>query len=98
MKKVIFVLVLVLGFTIIFSNYSNAQTTEVKTKTNTSHKGKTTAIGAGVGAATGAVVSRKKGKGALIGGAVGAGAGYLYGRHRDKKRPKTVTKTKTITQ
>ena len=32
-------------------------------------------IGAGVGAATGAIVSKKKGEGAIIGGLVGAGVG-----------------------
>jgi Na+-translocating ferredoxin:NAD+ oxidoreductase RnfG subunit len=32
-------------------------------------------IGAGVGAATGAIVSKKKGQGAIIGGLVGAGVG-----------------------
>lgn len=32
-------------------------------------------IGAGVGAATGAIVSKKKGEGAIIGGIVGAGVG-----------------------
>ena len=75
----------------------SAQTT-VKKKTSTSTKKKTTLIGAGAGAATGAIVSNKKGKGAIIGGAVGAGAGYLYGRHRDKKHPKKVVKTKTTVQ
>jgi hypothetical protein len=98
MKKIIFILAIIFSLTVLSSNLLYAQTTEVKTKTNTSHKGKNAAIGAGIGAATGAVVSNKKGKGALIGGAVGAGAGYLYGRHKDKKHPKTVTKTKTITQ
>ncbi len=65
-----------------------------------SHKKKGTLIGAGAGAATGAVISKNRSKGAVIGGAVGAGAGYLHGRHKDKKDPtrKTVTKTKTVTQ
>jgi hypothetical protein len=98
MKKIIFVLSLMFALIVFTSNYVMAQETTVKSKTNTSHKGKSAAIGAGVGAATGAVVGRKKGKSALIGGAVGAGAGYLYGRHRDKTHPKTVTKTKTTTQ
>jgi hypothetical protein len=97
MKKIIFVLGLILAMLIVVPDYTFSQTT-VKKKVNTSHKGKHAAIGAGVGAATGAIVSKKKGKGALIGGAVGAGAGYLYGRHRDKKHPKTVVKTKTTTQ
>lgn len=46
---------------------------------------KGTVIGAGSGAAVGAIVSKKKGKGAIIGGAVGAGAGYIIGRSKDKK-------------
>ena len=62
MRKVIFLLIVLLSFTILTSNSLKAQTTEVKTKTNASHKGKNAAIGAGVGAATGAVVSHKKGK------------------------------------
>jgi YMGG-like Gly-zipper len=98
MKKMIVLLTLVFGLTILCSTYVNAQTTEVKTKTNTSHKGKSAAIGAGIGAATGAIVSHKKAKGAVIGAAAGAGAGYLYGKHRDKTHPKKVTKTKTVTQ
>jgi uncharacterized protein YqgC (DUF456 family) len=98
MKKIIFLLGLIIALMVIMPADTIAQTTTVKSKTNTSHKGKSAAIGAGVGAVTGAVVSKKKGKGALIGGAVGAGAGYLYGRHRDKKHPKTVKKTKVITQ
>jgi hypothetical protein len=97
MKKIIFLLSMAFSLMILSPDSIVAQTT-VKKKTNTSHKGKTTAIGAGVGAATGAIVSKKKGKGAIIGGAVGAGAGYLYGKHRDKKHPKTVTKTKTTVQ
>jgi outer membrane lipoprotein SlyB len=44
-------------------------------------------IGAGVGAATGAIISKdgSRVKGAVIGGALGAGAGYIYGKHREKK-------------
>jgi len=50
-----------------------------------SHRKKDAVIGAGAGAATGAIVSHDKSKGAIIGGVVGAGAGYLHGRHKDKK-------------
>jgi uncharacterized protein YcfJ len=57
-----------------------------------------TLIGAGAGAVTGAVISKKKGKGAIIGGVVGATGGYLLGRHKDKKHPVTGTKTKIKTQ
>lgn len=65
-----------------------------------SHKKKGALIGAGAGAATGAVISKDKSKGAIIGGTVGAGAGYIHGSHKDKQDPtrKTVTKTKTVTQ
>jgi hypothetical protein len=52
----------------------------------TNKKKKNTLIGAGVGAATGAAVSKNhRVKGAVVGGAVGAGAGYMWGRHRQKK-------------
>ena len=40
------------------------------------------AIGAGTGAAVGAVTGGSVVGGALLGGAVGAGAGYLYDRER----------------
>ena len=94
MKKLFLILLMALGANILAPFFATAQTTEVKTKTNSSRKKKSTIIGAGSGAATGAIVSRKKGKGALIGGAIGAGGGYMYGRHRDKKHPRTVKKTK----
>ena len=42
-------------------------------------------IGAGVGAVTGAVVSKKKGQGAIVGGVLGAGAGAGVGAVIDKK-------------
>jgi hypothetical protein len=94
MKKILFVLTLAFGLTIVSTGFNETQA-QTKTKTVTSHKKKSALIGAGVGAATGAVVSKKRAKGAVIGGAVGAGAGYLYGKHRDKKHPmrKTITKT-----
>ena len=53
----------------------------VKTRKKWSGAAKGAVIGAGVGAITGAVVSKKKGEGALIGGlagaAVGAGTGAI---------------------
>ena len=67
---------------------------EEKTKKGWSRKAKGAVIGAGAGAATGAIISNNKSKGAIIGGAVGAGAGYLYGRHKDKKNPTTEYKYK----
>jgi uncharacterized membrane protein len=94
MKRIIFVLSLAFALTTVSAGLNEIQA-QTKTKTITSHKKKSTLIGAGVGAVTGAAVSKKRGKGALIGGAVGAGTGYLYGKHRDKTHPmrKTVTKS-----
>lgn len=51
---------------------------EEKKKLNEVAKG--AIIGAGVGAVTGAIVSKKKGKGAIIGGVLGAGAGAAAGK------------------
>ncbi len=54
--------------------------------------GQSAALGAGIGAATGAVVgnqSGRAGEGALLGGAAGLGTGYLLGRekqHRERAR------------
>jgi hypothetical protein len=78
MKKAMYVLSLAFGLTVVSANFSEA-------KAQWSHTKKNTVIGAGAGAAAGAIVSHKKAKGALIGGAIGAGAGYIHGRHKDKK-------------
>ncbi len=43
-------------------------------------------IGAGVGAVTGAVISKKKGEGAVIGGLAGAGVGAGVGAVLDDKK------------
>ena len=43
-------------------------------------------IGAGVGAATGAIISKKKGQGAIIGGLAGAGVGAGTGAIIDSKK------------
>ncbi|MEN9909258.1 MAG: hypothetical protein RLZZ540_2407 [Bacteroidota bacterium] len=43
-------------------------------------------IGAGVGAVTGAVISKKKGEGAIIGGLAGAGVGAGTGAIIDSKK------------
>lgn len=97
MKKFFYVAAMALGLNLASGSLLKAQAQTVKheTKKGWSKKKKGAVIGAGVGAATGAIVSKKKGKGAIVGGAVGAGAGYLYGRHKDKKHPsrKTVYKT-----
>lgn len=96
MKKIILAVSLAFGLTTVSAGINELQA-QTKTKTVSSHKKKSALIGAGVGAVTGAVVSKKRAKGAVIGGAIGAGAGYLYGKHRDKKHPmrKTVTRTKS---
>ena len=95
MKKIMFILSLAFALTTVSAGINEIQA-QTKTKTVTSHKKKSALIGAGVGAVTGAAVSKKRAKGAVIGGAIGAGAGYVYGRHRDKTHPmrKTITKKK----
>lgn len=45
-------------------------------------------IGAGVGAVTGAIISKKKGEGAVIGGLAGAGVGAGVGAVLDDKKKK----------
>lgn len=45
-------------------------------------------IGAGVGAVTGAIISKKKGEGAIIGGLAGAGLGAGTGAIIDDKKKK----------
>jgi alpha-ketoglutarate-dependent taurine dioxygenase len=49
-------------------------------------------IGAGVGAVTGAIVSKKKGEGAIIGGLAGAGVGAGTGAIIDDKKKKEENK------
>ncbi|MEA5458435.1 YMGG-like glycine zipper-containing protein [Arcicella sp. LKC2W] len=78
-----------------FSSSTNApeeQTTTVvrakKKKKKMSNVAKGAIIGAGVGALSGAVISRnnKPGKGAIIGGVIGAGVGAGTGAIIDKKQ------------
>ncbi|MCW3086990.1 MAG: hypothetical protein JWQ78_376 [Sediminibacterium sp.] len=72
------------GFSMLTGDFGyDAQSQTVKRKWSKRKKG--AVIGGVAGAATGAIISKKKGKGALIGGVVGAGGGYLYGRHKEKK-------------
>lgn len=80
MKKIMFVLTLGLGMSLFSSG--NIQAQVVKTR---SHKGTSTAVGAGLGALTGAAVSHDKSKGAIIGGVAGAAGGYAVGAHKDRK-------------
>ena len=58
---------------------------QAQTVTTRSHKGTSTAIGAGLGAITGAAISHDKSKGAIIGGVAGAAGGYAVGAHKDRK-------------
>lgn len=53
---------------------------QVEKKKRVNEVAKGAIIGAGVGAVTGAIVSKKKGKGAVIGGILGAGAGAAGGK------------------
>ncbi len=64
---------------------TNTTTTAPAKKKGWSKAAKGAVIGAGVGAATGAIISKKKGKGAVIGAIIGSGAGYVIGRDKDKK-------------
>ncbi|MFD2908180.1 YMGG-like glycine zipper-containing protein [Flavobacterium ardleyense] len=73
---------------VIYVNNNTAQPVVEKRK-GMSNTAKGALIGAGVGAATGAVVSKKKGTGAIIGGlsgaAVGAGTGAIIDDKKNKK-------------
>lgn len=51
-----------------------------------SNTAKGAVIGAGVGAATGVIISKKKGEGAIIGGLAGAGVGAGTGAIIDSKK------------
>ena len=61
-------------------------TTPIPQKKKWSGAAKGAVIGAGVGAATGAIVSKKKGQGAIIGGLAGAGVGAGTGAILDNKK------------
>jgi hypothetical protein len=67
---------------------ATAQAQDNKPREGWSKKGKGAAVGAGAGAATGAVLAGKgdRGKGAIIGGAAGAVGGAIIGRKKDKKK------------
>jgi len=61
-------------------------TTNTPQKKKWSGAAKGAVIGAGVGAVTGAIVSKKKGEGAIIGGLAGAGVGAGTGAIIDDKK------------
>ncbi|WP_262712926.1 YMGG-like glycine zipper-containing protein [Hymenobacter radiodurans] len=70
------------------SNAALAQSDTQPIKKGWSRKGKGAAIGAGTGAAAGAIIAGKgdRGKGAVIGAGAGAVSGALIGKRRDKKK------------
>src|SRR5207237_10133293 len=101
MKKIILALSMAFGFTVISGAFIEAQaqqhTVTVEHKKGWSHKKKYGVIGAGAGAATGALISKHHARGAVIGGVVGGASGHLLGRHKDKKYPYRRTyKTKRV--
>ena len=61
-------------------------TTQTTTRKKWSGAAKGAVIGAGVGAVTGAIVSKKKGEGAIIGGLAGAALGAGTGAVIDGKK------------
>lgn len=63
-----------------------AAATATEKKKGWSGAAKGAVIGAGVGAATGAIVSKKKGQGAIIGGLAGAGLGAGTGAIIDSSK------------
>ena len=64
---------------------SSTTTSTVTKKKGWSNTAKGAVIGAGVGAATGAIISKKKVQGAIIGGVAGAGVGAGTGAILDGK-------------
>lgn len=66
----------------------NAPTQQQTQKKGWSNTAKGALIGAGVGAVSGALISKKKGEGALIGGAAGAGVGAGTGAIIDANKKK----------
>ena len=70
--------------TVVVNNTTTTQA--VPKKKGWSNTAKGAVIGAGVGAATGAIVSKRKGTGAIIGGLAGAGIGAGTGAIIDSKK------------
>jgi len=71
---------------VVYVNQSSGSNSTTTKKKGWSGAAKGAVIGAGVGAATGAIVSKKKGEGAIIGGLVGAGVGAGTGAIIDDKK------------
>ena len=66
------------------STTTTTTTNQPAEKKGWSNAAKNAAIGGGVGAVGGAIISKKKGTGAIIGGVIGAAGGYILGRKKDK--------------
>lgn len=77
--------------TVVVNNQAPAQTQEKK---GWSGAAKGAVIGAGVGAITGAAVSKKKGEGAIIGGLAGAGVGAGTGAIIDSEKKRKAAQGK----
>jgi hypothetical protein len=67
---------------------ANGTATTTAKKKGWSSTAKGAVIGAGVGAATGAIISKKKGEGAIVGGLAGAGVGAGTGAIIDGSKKK----------
>lgn len=81
MKKVIFILSLVFIISITFNQASEAQTNK-----RWSPQAKGTVIGAGAGAAAGAIIhKRNRVVGGVVGGVAGGATGYAIGKRKDNK-------------
>jgi hypothetical protein len=71
---------------IIVENKQSVAPVTTKKKKGWSRAAKGAVIGAGVGAVTGAIISKKKGEGAIIGGLAGAGVGAGTGAILDSSK------------
>lgn len=92
MKKIFLITAMAFGLTMVSGAFAEALAQEhhsvkVEHKKGWSHRKKYAVIGAGAGAATGALISKHHARGAVIGGVVGGASGYLLGRHKDRKYP-----------
>ncbi len=102
MKKIFLIVTMSFGLTMLAGAFAEVSaqkhTVKVEHRKGWSHRKKYGVIGAGAGAATGALISKHPAKGAVIGGVVGGASGYLLGRHKDKKYPyrRTYKTKKTV--
>lgn len=81
MKKVSYIFSLVLAAILLLSVFAQAQE-----RRKWSPQAKGTVIGAGTGAAAGAIIhKRDRVLGGVVGGVVGGAAGYAIGKHKDNK-------------